>query len=202
MTKKGAWAPQKPSAAQPVFPDEASQAFKHLVSFLLEPRSTYSLGWTWEHSLGQNWHWELLGPPGQQLYLQFINPGIHPGLFFGCWSFEWPIRQYPGYNWFWQSIHLTFGLYYHKGSGGRSQRLWQISSGPSHTRFYHLWVLTTSYSGYPTINRIISVIKESEIVVSFFEWIEDSPGVGMSSSRTFCQKWHFCSFSKWSHQFE
>ena len=32
---------------------------------VLEPRSMYSLEQTWEHSLGQNWWWEQLDPPGQ-----------------------------------------------------------------------------------------------------------------------------------------
>ena len=36
--------------------------------------------------------------------------------------------------------------------------------------------------GTPTINQIINMIKESEIdeLLTFLEWIEDSPAVGMS----------------------
>ena len=57
--------------------------------------------------------------------------------------------------------------------------------------YYHLWVPSTGYSGYlSTINRIINVIKEREIneLSASLNWIRDSPVVGMSLSRAFCQE--------------
>ena len=84
------------------------------------------------------------------------------GSFFGCLSFEWPGQLHAGYKWFWNIIFLTLGLCYHKGSGGRSARLPWRPSGPSHTRSNWLWIPSASYSEY-TFNRIINVIKESEI---------------------------------------
>ena len=132
-------------------------------SFLLEPRSTYSLDWTWEHSLGQNRWWEQLGSLGQWFYHQCSNPWIRQGSFFGCQSYEQPGWWHGGYKWFGRVILPALGLCYDKGSSGRSVRLWQRSSGHSCTRFNCLWSQVLVTLGTPTINWIINMIKESEI---------------------------------------
>ena len=55
MTKKGGQTPQKPVVAHLASLKETPRAWRHLKSSLLEPWSTYSMEWTWEHSLGQDW---------------------------------------------------------------------------------------------------------------------------------------------------
>ena len=53
-----------------------------------------------------------------------------------------------GVNGFGGVFSWPLGYIIIKGSGGRSFRLRQRSSSPSHTRLYWLWIPSTSYSGY------------------------------------------------------
>ena len=89
------------------------------------------------------------------------------------------------YKWLWKSVLLAFGLYYHKGSGRRSLRLQQRSSGHSHTRLYWLWILSTDYSGYTNhqSDHQCDQGKWNQWVISFFEWIKDGQVAGMQASR-------------------
>ena len=48
------------------------------------------------------------------------DPRVWWGSFFGCWSFGWPDRWHPGYQWFWKSIFLALGLCHHKSADRRS----------------------------------------------------------------------------------
>ena len=61
MMKKGGWPPQKPVGTQLASQDEAPRDWNVSKSSLLEPQSTYSVEWTWEHSPGQDWWWEQFG---------------------------------------------------------------------------------------------------------------------------------------------
>ena len=108
-------------------------------------------------------------------------------LFFGCWCLEWPIWWHPGYKWFQRGIFLALELFNQKGSGGRSLGLQQWTNSPSHTGLYWLWVLSTGYSRYThhQSDHQCDQVKWNRWVVRFPEWIEDSPIVGMSVSRTF-----------------
>ena len=91
-----------------------------------------------------------------------------------------------GLNGFQRSILLALGLHYHKGSGGRSLGLWQRSSSPSHTGLYGIQVLSTSYAGYThhQSDHQHDQGKWNWWVVSFPEWVEDSPIVSLLISRT------------------
>ena len=106
--------------------------------------------------------------------------------------------------WFWRSILLALGLHHHEGSGGRSSGLWQRSRGPSHTRLYWLWILSTSYSGY-THHQLDHQCDQGKLnwwVVSLLEWIKDSPIVGLSVSRTFNSVGKCCKQKSGSDHFE
>ena len=85
------------------------------------------------------------------------------GSFFGCSSLEWLVQWYPRYKWFWRTILLALGLYYHKVSGGRSLGLWhdQVALVVLDSTGFGFWVLVTL--GTSTFNQIINMIKESEI---------------------------------------
>ena len=147
-TGKGGWDPQKPSVTQPVSPDEVSLSLKtSRKTPFLKP---YPLtDWSGPENMAQvkidgESSWALLdnGSTINSLTLEFIwVHSLNIGPLSVLSDSTLGINGLEGYN-------LTFGLCYHKGSGGRSQRLWW-SSGPSQTRFYHLCILSTSCSGYP-----------------------------------------------------
>ena len=69
----------------------------------------------------------------------------------------------PECGWLWETICLTLGLHYHKGSGGRGVALVWRSSGPGHSRSNWLWLLGAVILDTPAINWIINVIKENKI---------------------------------------
>ena len=123
----------------------------------------------------------------------FLNPDhltewrAHWGSILGCWSIEQPGHWHNGYKWFWRIILLTLGLHYHKGSGGRGERLWWRSNGPSCTRFNYLWIMHASYPGHINhqSNHKCDQREWNRWVVSFLEWVENVPLVGISLSRTF-----------------
>ena len=102
-------------------------------------------------------------------------PRIHQGSFFEDQSIEWPGQGHAGYNWLWRIILSTLGLHYHKGSGGRVVRLQWRSSGPSHTRFNCLWILSASYSGYTyhQLNHEHDQREWNRWVAGFLEWVKN-----------------------------
>ena len=117
-----------------------------------------------------------------------VTPEFVEVWFFGCWSLEWLVQWYPGYKWFWRSILLALGLCYHKGSGGRSLGLWHEDQValviPDSTGFGSwvqlLWVHPPSI-GSSTCDQG----KWNQWVVSFPEWIKDSPIVSLFSEQDF-----------------
>ena len=102
--------------------------------------------------------WALLdsGSP-----INAVTPMVHWGSFFGHWSLEWPGQWYPGYQWFQRSILLALGLCHHKSSSRRSYNEDEVALVVPDSHHFGSWVPVTL--GIPTINQIISVIKESEI---------------------------------------
>ena len=115
-----------------------------------------------------------------------VPPEFVEASFLGCWSVEWLGWWQDGYKWLCRFILQTLGLCYHKGSGRRSTKLHQGSSGPGHTRFNSIWIPNAGYSWY-TDHQLDYKCDQREWnrwVVSFLEWVKNIPLVGMPLSKT------------------
>ena len=182
MAKKGGWVPHKPVVSELASLDEVSNAWRHPKKFP-SWTPTHSIGgadpeniaWLWID--GEN-SWALLDSGST---INVVTLELHWGLFIGCWSLEQLVWWYPGYKWFWKSILPALGLCCAQGEGVCGYDVDQVGLViPDSTGF------GTSYSGYAHYQLDHQCEgKWNWWVVSFPEWIKESPIASLSASRTF-----------------